>query len=279
MGAVMSYARTETLLSVENVSLSYGSNLILRDINVKIDNLIRPELANDVTGQIIAFLGPSGIGKTQFLRILAGLQKPTTGNVYLGHGRTPVAPGLVGMVSQQYYLYRNRTVMSNLMVSVKQTGCNEKNGYEKCMEMLNRFDLVNKAELYPAQLSGGQRQRVAIAQQLLCSEHFLLMDEPTAGLDVKNKNRVAKLVQEVANQDDLNTIIMVTHDIPSALAIADTVWIMDRERDVAGNEIPGARIVDTLDMIELGFMWHPDVKRMPGFIDLVREIEDRFENR
>ena len=275
MSAVMNYARTETLLSVEGVSLTLDGNPILRDINVKIDNLVRP--GGDTTGQIIAFLGPSGVGKTQLLRILAGLQAPTTGQVYLGQGRIPVRPGLVGMVSQKYYLYRNRDVMGNLMVSAKQTGCTSTVAKEKCMEMLQKFDLVDKASLYPSQLSGGQQQRVAIAQQLLCSEHFLLMDEPTAGLDVKNKNKVAKLVQEVANQDDLNTIIMVTHDIASALAIADTVWVMGRDRDASGAVIPGARIIEQYDLIERGLTWHTEIRRFTGFIELVREIEDRFE--
>lgn len=282
-GAIMSYVRTETLLSVESVTLTAnsitpgsGDNVILRDINVKVDNLVRPG-HHETTGQIIAFLGPSGIGKTQFLRILAGLQKPTTGNVFLGQDRKTVVPGLVGMVAQKYYLFMHRTVMSNLMISAMQIEPDETKAMEKCKAMLDRFDLANKADLYPAQLSGGQQQRVAIAQQLLCSEHFLLMDEPTAGLDIKNKNRVAKLVQEVAAQDDLNTIIIVTHDIASAVAIADTVWIMGRDRDEAGEIIPGARIIEQYDLIEMGLMWHPEVRRLPLYNEVVHEIESKFD--
>lgn len=279
--AIHGFTRGETLLSVEGVSLTLGDNLILRDINVSVKNLGRhtDDGKDNNTGQIIAFLGPSGIGKTQFLRILAGLQKPSVGEVFLGQHASKVKPGSVGMVSQRYYLFRHRTVMSNLMVAAKQNGKHDDaTCKQKCLEILELFDLLDKQNLYPLQLSGGQQQRVAIAQQLLCSEHFLLMDEPTAGLDVKNKNRVARLVQKVANQHDLNTIIIVTHDIPSALAIADTVWIMGRDRDEAGQQILGARIIEQLDLVEMGLTWHPDVRKEPGFADLVREIEDKFES-
>ena len=272
----MTAMRTETLLSVEGVGLTFDDNLILKDVNVRIDNLVRPDVA-EATGQVVAFLGPSGRGKTQLLRILAGLQKPTCGEVYLGKDRVKVRPGSVGMVSQKYYLYRNRTVLGNLMVSVKQAGIFGKAAEEKCMAMLEKFDLADKINHYPVQLSGGQQQRVAIAQQLMCSEHFLLMDEPTAGLDVKNKNKVARLVTEVASQDDLNTIILVTHDIASALAIADTVWLMGCDRTRTGELIPGARIIDQYDLVERGLMWHPDVRRLPEFVSLVQEIEARFE--
>jgi polar amino acid transport system ATP-binding protein/sulfate transport system ATP-binding protein len=270
----MNYIRTQdTLLSVEGVSLTFDGRVILRDVNVKVDNLQRVQ----TTGQIVAFLGPSGIGKSQLLRILAGLQKPTSGDVYLGTERTPVHPGLVGMVAQGYYLYRNRTVLGNLVVAAKRTGCSEDAAKKKAVDMLKQFDLEDKSSMYPCQLSGGQRQRVAIAQQLLCSEHYLLLDEPTTGLDPIAKRKVCDLVSTVANQDDLNTIIMVTHDIPTAVAIADTLWVMGRERDANGDIIPGARIVQSYDLIEMGLTWHQNVRKEPGFARLVEDLQDRFE--
>lgn len=275
--------RTEDLLRVEGVSLSFGSKLVLRDVHAEIKNLHR-DTKFDI-GQVVAFLGPSGIGKTQLLRILAGLQKPTAGQVLVGPEQKTVKAGMVGMVSQKYQLYRNRTVWGNLMVAARQQYdwrlwySAETRGklIADCAKMLDTFGLADKRDRYPAELSGGQQQRVAIAQQLLCSDHFILMDEPTTGLDPVSKQKVCQLMTNVAEQHDLNTIIMVTHDIPSALAVADTVWLMGRDRTPEGALVPGARIVDTYDLIERGLCWHPEVHRTEVFSDLVQEIQERFE--
>lgn len=278
----MTATRAETLLSVNGVGLSFGKHVVLRDVTVRIDNLARD--SGETTGQIVAFLGPSGSGKTQLLRILAGLQRPTTGYVRVGEKQEFVRPGMVGMVSQQYCLYRNRTVAGNLMVAAMQHDPAKWRTYLdlrkrtmlRCMDVLERFGLAGYQDLYPSQLSGGQRQRVAIAQQLLCSEHFILLDEPTTGLDPISKASVCKLVMEVANQDDLNTVILVTHDIPTAVSLADTIWLMGRDRSPGGGLVPGSRIVETYDLIDRGLCWHENIQRCPEFATMVREIEDRF---
>lgn len=267
--------RSETLLSVENVCLEFHGTPVLKNVNVKIDNLHR--LNGETTGQIVAFLGPSGIGKTQLLRILAGLNTPTSGEVFLGVNRTPIRAGLCGLVMQHYPLFRNRTVLGNLIVAAQRNDISYSEAEVRAKEMLNRFELSDKQDLYPIQLSGGQRQRVAIAQQLLCSEHFLLMDEPTAGLDVKAKQKVSKLITEVANQHDLNTILIVTHDVSGAVALADTVWLMGRDRDKDGKAIPGSHIIKQYDLIQRGLMWNKEVRRTSLFSEMVREIEEEFE--
>jgi polar amino acid transport system ATP-binding protein/sulfate transport system ATP-binding protein len=141
-----------------------------------------------------------------------------------------------------------------------------------------KTDLLNVRNCYPAEISGGQRQRAAVAQQVLCSEHFLMMDEPTAGLDPVSKFQVCDLVTELANSGDGITVILVTHDISTACAIADTIWLMGRDTDQNGNTIPGARIVDTYDLIECGLTWNPNVRSHPAYAPLVRELNERFKS-
>lgn len=268
--------RTETLLSVQNVGLTLDGNRILAGVNVKVDNLRRDtDGETDKTGQIVAFLAPSGTGKTLMLRIIAGLLKPDTGRVLIGENQQDTRPGMVGLVSQNYLLYRHRTVLGNLLVATRMAG---ERGFAESIakDMLRRFGLESKANLYPSQLSGGQRQRVAIGQQLLCSEHMILFDEPTAGLDPIAKENVCQLLMQVANQHGLNTLVIASHDIRAMLAMADTVWLMGRDRDATGAVIPGARIVQEYDLIARGLTWQPDVMHLPAFIETEREILARF---
>ena len=147
---------------------------------------------------------------------------------------------------------------------------------EKARGFLERFNLMDRAGLYPAQLSGGQKQRVAIAQQFMCSEHFLLLDEPFSGLDPMAIDRVCELLAEVACMHEMNTIVVVTHDIAAALEVADTIWLMGRDRDAEGKIIPGARIQESYNLIERGLAWRDGVTTTPEFLLTMREIRTRF---
>ena len=264
----------ETLLKIDHVGLSYEDKVILRDVNAEIRDIVRE---GHTQGQVVGFLGPSGIGKTQLFRIIAGLNHPTSGQVLVNSTLTPVKAGMVGVVAQNYPLFENRTIFSNLMVAANQMEKSHDKAHEKVTKYLQRLDMVDQAQLYPAQISGGQRQRIAIAQQLLCSEHFLLMDEPFSGLDLVMEAKVCELINEIACLDELNTIIVVTHDVTAAATVADHLWLMGRDRDAAGNILPGARIQETYDLIERDLCWRPGITNSPGFLEFVREVKERFQ--
>jgi polar amino acid transport system ATP-binding protein/sulfate transport system ATP-binding protein len=149
--------------------------------------------------------------------------------------------------------------------------------HEKALTYLKRLDMLDQAQLYPAQISGGQRQRIAIAQQLLCSEHFLLMDEPFSGLDLVMESKVCELINEIACLDELNTIIVVTHDVTAAATVADHLWLMGRDRDASGNIIPGARIQETFDLVERDLCWQPGITSSTVFLNFVKEVKERFQ--
>ena len=268
------YKYTDTLLKIDHVSLSYGDKVILRDVNAEIRDIVRD---GHTQGQVVGFLGPSGIGKTQLFRIIAGLNHPTSGEVLVSSSLTPVEAGMVGVVAQNYPLFENRTIFSNLLLAAKQREKNHDAAHEKVVTYLRRLDMVDQAQFYPAQISGGQRQRIAIAQQLLCSEHFLLMDEPFSGLDVVMEAKVCELINEIACLDELNTIIVVTHDVTAAATVSDHLWLMGRDRDAGGNTVPGARIQETYDLIERDLCWHPGITNSPPFLEFVREVKERFQ--
>jgi NitT/TauT family transport system ATP-binding protein len=269
MAASAYYEVRECLLSVQNVSQNLGGNQILKDVNVEVRNIVRPGLQQ---GQVVALLGPSGIGKTRLFRILAGLDEPDTGQVLVGPEQKPVRKGEVGVVAQHYPLFRHRTVLGNLVIAGRMAGLSKSEAVDKAMKLLADFTLEAHAKKYPVLLSGGMRQRVAIAQQFMCSEHFLLMDEPFSGLDLNALETVVEMITSIAASDEHKTFIIVTHDISAALEVADTVWVLGRDRDAAGNAIPGAKVQKSYNLIDMGLAWRHGITEDPAFIELMKEI-------
>lgn len=272
---LLPYELKEVVLDVQDVSFSIERTPIIRDVSFQVRNVVRPNVAQ---GQVVALLGPSGVGKTTLFRILAGLDRPDAGSVLIGPEQKPVQAGMVGVVFQHYRLFEHRTVLGNLRLAAAHGGLHGKQTAEKAGQMLERFGLAEFAKRYPVQLSGGQRQRVAIAQQFLCSQHLLLMDEPFSGLDPLAVDRVCRLVTEVSRIDELNTIVIVTHNIEAGLQVADTVLLLGRDRDPAGKVVPGARIQRTYDLMKMGLAWREGIDREPAFLELTREVRGRFRD-
>jgi NitT/TauT family transport system ATP-binding protein len=290
MPALYPYSYGPTLLKLDNVCLSYDERPILREVSAEIKKIVRP---GQVQGQVVGILGPSGMGKTQLFRIISGLNKPTSGAVLLNRdpipgqvpnslpitapSLTPVKTGEVGVVAQSYPLFPHRTIIGNLMLAAR----NHSDAQARVEAMLNGFELYDKRHLYPAQLSGGQKQRIAIIQQILCSEHFLLMDEPFSGLDIIMEEKTLQLVLKVANMNDLNTVIVVTHDVSAAAAVSDHIWMLGRDKDVNGQPVPGARIQKNYDLIDAGLCWEQwqgSAVTRPAMSEFIRQVKADFLN-
>jgi ABC-type nitrate/sulfonate/bicarbonate transport system ATPase subunit len=267
------YTLGDVLLRIENVSLSYGDKPVLLNVSGQIRDILVP---GRVTGQVYGLLGPSGMGKTQLFRIIAGLNKPTSGRASVNGFDRPVHAGEVGVVAQSYPLFEHRTVFSNLMLAARQKEKDYKTAKEKVENLLAEFDLTERQNLYPAHLSGGQRQRAAIIQQILCSEHFLLMDEPFSGLDLIMLEKTIDLIRKVADMDELNTIIVVTHDVTAAAAVSDHLWLLGRDTATDGSKIPGAKIVREFNLIERDLCYERGIITKPVFTDFVRDVKEEF---
>ncbi|WP_319428532.1 ABC transporter ATP-binding protein [Mycobacterium sp. RTGN5] len=183
-------------------------------------------------GEMVALLGPSGCGKTTALRILAGLDEPTSGRVAVGgNDITDVAPNKrdMGMVFQAYSLFPHLTVLDNVAFGLKLRGKSKAQRTTLAADMLDLVGLSEHKQKYASQLSGGQQQRVALARALAIQPRVLLLDEPLSALDAKVRAQLRDEIRRVQLEVGTTTLF-VTHDQEEALAVADRVGVMNRGR-------------------------------------------------
>lgn len=201
----------------------------MKNINKTFDGF---QASKDVTfgiekGHLAALLGPSGSGKTTILRMIAGLDRPDSGDIMIDGERVNDIPGSkrgIGFVFQNYALFRYMTVADNIAFGLdiqKKSKAEKKERVEELLELISMQDLGKR---YPHQLSGGQRQRVAFARALAPSPHLLLLDEPFAAIDAKVRRELRTWLKEMIMQVGI-TSIFVTHDQEEAMEVADTVIV------------------------------------------------------
>lgn len=184
-------------------------------------------------GDVVVIIGPSGGGKSTFIRCLNLLEQPTAGKIYF-EGEDITAKGFdvnrhrqkVGMVFQQFNLFNNLTVLENITISLtKVKKQSEEESKEKALKLLKRVGLENKANAYPSQLSGGQKQRIAIVRALAMEPDVLLFDEPTSALDPEMVGEVLQVISDLAR--DGITMVVVTHEMGFARKVGTRVLFMD----------------------------------------------------
>ena len=184
-------------------------------------------------GDVVVIIGPSGGGKSTFIRCLNLLEQPTAGKIYF-EGEDITAKGFdvnrhrqkVGMVFQQFNLFNNLTVLENITISLTKVKKQlEEESEEKALKLLKRVGLEDKANAYPSQLSGGQKQRIAIVRALAMEPDVLLFDEPTSALDPEMVGEVLQVISDLAR--DGITMVVVTHEMGFARKVGTRVLFMD----------------------------------------------------
>ncbi|MBR3873578.1 MAG: amino acid ABC transporter ATP-binding protein [Clostridia bacterium] len=210
------------MITVNNLYKSFGKLDVLKGVNQH----IRP-------GEKVVVIGPSGSGKSTFLRCLNLLEQPTAGEIVFD-GQTITDPKSdinlirrrMGMVFQQFNLFPHLTVLQNMTLAPIQTGLMKKaEAEQKAMKLLERVNLVEKANVYPKQLSGGQQQRIAIVRALCMNPDVMLFDEPTSALDPEMVGEVLEVMKQLAEEG--MTMVVVTHEMGFAREVADRVLFMD----------------------------------------------------
>ena len=183
-------------------------------------------------GKLVALLGPSGSGKTTVLRMIAGLETPTGGDVFINDRRVnnvPVQRRNIGFVFQGYALFPTMTVAENIAFGLKVKRWSAADSTARITELLTVFSLEDLGGRYPHQLSGGQRQRVAIARALAPKPDVLLLDEPFAAVDAKIRQELREWLVRLHSELNLTTLF-VTHDQEEAMEVADQIVIFSRGR-------------------------------------------------
>jgi NitT/TauT family transport system ATP-binding protein len=250
-----------SIIELKNIGQSYdgGVKWILKNVNFTIPD-------KPAQGEFVVILGMSGCGKSTILRYIAGLQKPTEGEVLIRN--KPVEEGQrVSMVFQQYSSLPWLTVLENVALSLEYKGIPKKEQKEQAMQFIKKVGLEGheqKFAQYPT-LSGGQLQRVAIARSMVANPDILLMDEPFGALDINTRLQMQELLAELW-LDFHPTVIFVTHDISEAVYLGDDIFIM---------KSAPSRFVEHIQ-VDLPFHRTRDLKRDSHFIELVHQVEDKM---
>lgn len=178
-------------------------------------------------GQFISIMGQSGAGKSQLLKLICGLEEPTSGEIKI-YGKKRSKSESIPMVFQQYSSFPWMNVINNVSLPLKLKGVGEKERYEKAMEMLKIVNLSGQENKWTSNLSGGQQQRVAIARALLSNSKIVMLDEATSGLDVKMKNDIQEILLNIFYNTSFDpTFINVTHDINNAVYLSNRIIILE----------------------------------------------------
>jgi putative spermidine/putrescine transport system ATP-binding protein len=205
-------------LDLNKINKVFSKFVAVDDFNLQVEK-----------GEFVSFLGPSGCGKTTTLRMIAGFETPTSGEILIDNSDiTPIPPNKrhIGMVFQSYALFPNMTVADNIGFGMKVTGKDKKEIKERVEEMLNLIHMSEFSARYPHQLSGGQQQRVALARALAIRPTVLLLDEPLSALDAKIRVQLRTEIRSIQQKMGITTIY-VTHDQEEALSLSDRVVVMN----------------------------------------------------
>jgi NitT/TauT family transport system ATP-binding protein len=228
-------------IEVRGVWKNYGDRVVLERIDLVID-----------PGSLVAIVGASGCGKSTFLRILLGVERPSRGRVLLDGAPLPPEPGPDrGIVFQRYTIFPHLSVLDNASLGLelgksrlfgRLFGARRRAVRERAAAMLTRVGLGHVLEAWPHQLSGGMQQRLALAQALLVEPRVLLLDEPFGALDPGSRAEARALLLELW-ADSGTTVVMVTHDLAEAFALATRVLVFDKvRRDPQAPERYGATV-------------------------------------
>ncbi len=175
--------------------------------------------------EFVSLIGPSGCGKSTFLRMVAGLDRPTRGEIQVD-GRRITGPGADrGMVFQSYTLFPWLTVRENVRFALKKQDLPRQAQEDAVSHFIRQVGLQGFEDAYPAQLSGGMRQRVAIARALVYRPQILLMDEPFGALDAQTRLLMQELLLQIW-EEDRTTVLFVTHDVEEAILLSDRIYVM-----------------------------------------------------
>ncbi|MEE3191222.1 MAG: ABC transporter ATP-binding protein [Pseudomonadota bacterium] len=201
-------------MEVKGLNKQFGEVTALKDINLKIHKR-----------EFVCVIGPSGCGKSTLIRILAGLEQASSGQVLL-NGEAVTEPGPErGMVFQGYTLFPWLTVKKNIMFGLLESGYDKGTAESEAREWINLIGLTKFENSYPHQLSGGMKQRVAIARALANRPKVLLMDEPFGALDAQTRAKMQAYLLEIWKNIDI-TVFFITHDLDEAVYLADRILVL-----------------------------------------------------